>query len=62
MDMAELGALLLELGCNEGLNLDGGGSSALFAQTAPGGPVRLLNRPSGLLTRPIPVLLGIRQR
>ncbi|NLF22622.1 MAG: phosphodiester glycosidase family protein [Lentisphaerae bacterium] len=62
MDMAELGTLLLELGCSEGLNLDGGGSSALFVQTAPGGPVRLVNRPSGLLTRPVPVLLGIRRR
>jgi hypothetical protein len=62
VDLRELGEILLELGCSEGLNFDGGGSSALFLAEAPHGAVRLLNKPSGLLTRPVPVLLGIRRR
>lgn len=62
VDLRELGEILAGLGCSEGLNLDGGGSSALFLADPPGRPVRLLNKPSGLLTRPVPVLLGIRRR
>ena len=62
VDMYELGEILLELGCSEGLNLDGGGSSAIFFTATESSQARLLNRPSGLLTRPVPVLLGIRRR
>lgn len=62
VDLHEVAEILQELGCSDGLNLDGGGSSALFLADTYAGPVRLLNKPSGLLTRPIPVLLGIRKR
>ena len=62
VDLHELGEILTGLGCSEGLNLDGGGSSAIFFAEPEASPVRLLNRPSGLLTRPVPVLLGIRRR
>jgi hypothetical protein len=62
VDLHEVALILLELGCSEGLNLDGGGSSALFFADTREGPARLMNKPSGLMTRPIPVMLGIRQR
>lgn len=62
VDLYELGEILLGLGCSEGLNLDGGGSSAIFFAETADAQARLLNRPSGLLTRPVPVLLGIRRR
>ncbi len=50
----ELAELMLELGCSDALNLDGGGSSTMLARG------RLLNRPSESLgLRPVPVMLGI---
>lgn len=41
MDLAELAALMRELGCTEALNLDGGGSTTLWVRGA------VMNRPSG---------------
>ncbi len=58
----ELAVIMRELGCSEAINLDGGGSSALFFADNPSAPARLVSRPSGLLTRPVPVMLGIRRR
>ncbi len=60
MDMHELGHLMRDLGCHEALNLDGGGSSALFHSASPGQAPVLMNRPSEIFTRPIPVMLGVR--
>jgi exopolysaccharide biosynthesis protein len=47
--LAETGAWLLRLGAWNGLNLDGGGSSAMAKSQ--GGAARLLNRPSGGIQR-----------
>ncbi len=58
----ELAELMRDLGCATAANLDGGGSSALFAARTPGARVGLCNRPSGGETRPVPVMLGIRPR
>lgn len=44
-NLQELADILLSLGCVEGLNLDGGGSSALVVNG------RLLNRPAGATTQ-----------
>lgn len=52
----ELAELLQGLGCTDGINLDGGGSSILLADG------RMINRPSGFpLVRPVPVLLGLKK-
>ena len=44
VDLEQLAALMVELGAEEALNLDGGGSSSLYVNG------RLLNRPSGITT------------
>ncbi len=44
VDLPELATILFELGCVEGINLDGGGSSALVVNGV------LLNRPAGTTT------------
>ncbi|MDD5706311.1 MAG: phosphodiester glycosidase family protein [Kiritimatiellae bacterium] len=62
LNLYELSELMRELGCHEALNLDGGGSSALFYTERQGMPARLMNSPSQFLTRPVPVMLGIRRR
>lgn len=54
----ELAELMLELGCEDAINLDGGGSSILLMADETG-QLRTVNRPSGLLPRPVPVMLGI---
>ncbi|XZE37055.1 phosphodiester glycosidase family protein [Pirellulaceae bacterium SH501] len=54
----ELAELMLESGCEDAVNLDGGGSSILL-MTNEKGQLRIANRPSGLLPRPVPVMLGI---
>ncbi|MBF0245439.1 MAG: phosphodiester glycosidase family protein [Planctomycetes bacterium] len=57
----ELAELMLGLGCQQAINLDGGGSSVMLAAT-PKGEVGIVNRPSGSLPRPVPILLGVRAR
>lgn len=61
MSTCELAALMLELGCHEAINLDGGGSSVMLVAFGKE-PLRIVNRPSGGATRPVPVMLGIRAR
>ena len=56
----ELAELMLELGCADALNLDGGGSTAMVLRD-PNGELRIMNRPSGRAgPRPVPVFLGVR--
>ena len=60
----ELADLLLELGCSDGINLDGGGSSVLIVKN-PEGKWKVINRPPGYdetknNLRPIPVGIGIK--
>ncbi|MFY7952639.1 MAG: phosphodiester glycosidase family protein, partial [Armatimonadaceae bacterium] len=55
----ELARLLLEAGCEQGINLDGGGSSSLWIRDANGRP-GLINRPSDVTgPRPVPVMLVV---
>jgi hypothetical protein len=55
----ELAELLVEAGCHDGMNLDGGGSSVMLLTSA-SGALQPVNKPSDKLgPRPIPVLLGI---
>lgn len=54
----ELAGWMVRLGAYEALNLDGGGSATLVA--ALGGPEpQVINRPSGILERPVPVAIGV---
>jgi hypothetical protein len=58
----ELARLMLEFGCHDAINLDGGGSSILLARQK-SGDLRITNRPSDITgARPIPVMIGIRMR
>ena len=55
----ELAKLLLEYGCNQGINLDGGGSSSMWI-TNEKSELVLANRPSDPTgVRPVPVVLGL---
>jgi len=59
----ELADLLLELGCSDGINLDGGGSSVLIVKNQEG-KWKVVNRPPGYEEaknnlRPVPVGIGI---
>lgn len=55
----ELAKLLLEQGCTEGINLDGGGSSSMWIRDQRDG-LRLINRPSDPTgARPVPVVLTL---
>lgn len=49
---------LVRLGAHDGLNLDGGGSSALVMEGPDGGPL-VLNRPSGMYERRVANHLGV---
>jgi hypothetical protein len=61
MTTRELAELMAGLGCWNAVNLDGGGSSILLL-ARPGHGLVAMNRPSGVLHRPIPVMLGVRPR
>lgn len=61
MTTHELATLMAQLGCDRAINLDGGGSSSILAADAEGKLV-IVNRPSGGAPRPIPLMLGVRQR
>lgn len=63
LTLEELARVLLDLGCVEALNLDGGGSSALVLR-GPDGIARIANKPSDLgfprfALRPVPVMFAI---
>lgn len=57
----ELARLMIEAGCDDAMNLDGGGSSVMFLRDAKG-ELALANRPSDRSgPRPVPVILGLRR-
>ena len=62
MSTHELAALMLDLGCHDALNLDGGGSSVMLQRDSPDQPLQVKNRPAVVLgpLRPLPVVLGVR--
>jgi exopolysaccharide biosynthesis protein len=51
--LRQLGRLMLSLGAEEALNLDGGGSSTMVTRR-PSGAVRVANQPSDGEERPVP--------
>ena len=55
----ELAELLAGLGCQDALNLDGGGSSVMLVADSEG-KLQIVNRPSGPTgPRPVPVMIGV---
>jgi len=56
--LVQLADLMVQLGAEEALNLDGGGSSTM-AVTPPEGALTVVNTPSDGLQRPIPEGLAI---
>ncbi len=58
--MVELARLLLSLGAEDALNLDGGGSSTMVAARPADGLLKVWNSPSDGRQRPIPNGLGFR--
>lgn len=58
----ELAKLMVEFGCSDALNLDGGGSSVMIV-TEKDGDLRFINRSSDLAgVRPVPVIFGFRKK
>ncbi|HYH30982.1 MAG TPA: phosphodiester glycosidase family protein [Pseudonocardia sp.] len=57
--LRELATLLDELGVDDAVNLDGGGSSTLVHQAADAGPVTIVNDPSDPSPRLVPNGIGI---
>ena len=59
MSEYELAELLAGLGCQDALNLDGGGSSVILVADSEG-KLQIVNRPSGSSgPRPVPVMMGV---
>lgn len=59
MTYAELAALLLTLGAESGVNLDGGGSSTLVAREPGASSVTVRNLAAGDFERPVPNGIGV---
>jgi hypothetical protein len=59
MSYAELAAEMIHLGCQQAINLDGGGSSVMAMRDAATGTFRILNHPSDGRERPVANVLGI---
>lgn len=58
----ELAKLMVEFGCSDAMNLDGGGSSVMLVREKDG-DLRFANRSSDLTgVRPVPVIFGFRAR
>ena len=65
MSVHELGRVMLDLGCWDATNMDGGGSSVM-GLAGPNGKVRVVNSPSDrkrgrLSVRPLPMVLTIKR-
>ncbi len=59
MSLKELAKVMLELGCDSALNLDGGGSSAIVLRDPRTGEQEILNRPSDGRERLVANVLGV---
>lgn len=59
MSLPELAQLMLEIGCRDALNLDGGGSSELVIRDPRNGQLQVVNRPSDNRERAVANVLGI---
>lgn len=60
LTLPELARLMIEAGAWNAVNLDGGGSSAMWYREPGSGPGRVLNRPSDGRVRPAASHLGVR--
>ena len=60
MSLFELRQLAHSLGCTDALNLDGGGSTTLVI--AGEGTNGVVNKPSGIVERPVPSILFVRKK
>jgi exopolysaccharide biosynthesis protein len=60
MSLFELRTLAHNFGCTDALNLDGGGSTTLVI--AGEGRSGVVNKPSGMVERPVPSILFVRER
>lgn len=60
MTLHELAEALKELGCHDAINMDGGGSSIMLARHE--GQLTIINRPASSGIRPIPVMIGVREK
>jgi len=58
--LSEAAKLMKEIGCTQAINLDGGGSSILLFRQ-PDAALKIVNRPSGGHSRPVPVMFGVRR-
>ncbi len=61
MSCYELAELMQGMGCWNALNLDGGGSSVMMLRQSDG-QLAVVNRVSGGTTRPVPVMIVLRER
>ena len=59
MSLDELADLMLQLGCDDALNLDGGGSSTLVLRNPETGELVTMNAPSDGKPRPVANVLGV---
>ncbi|MET9800280.1 phosphodiester glycosidase family protein [Streptomyces sp. NPDC006368] len=59
LTVAELAAVMRDLGASEAVNLDGGGSSTLVARVGEATKVSVLNHPSGGVQRAVPNGIGL---
>lgn len=68
MTAEELAQVMLRQGCSRAFNLDGGGSSVMMITPALSKDLRIVNTPSTTnflfrsVTRPVPLLIGVRLR
>jgi exopolysaccharide biosynthesis protein len=60
MSLFELRALARSLGCSDILNLDGGGSTAMYLRGE--GSTGVVNRPSGKVERAVPSILFVKEK
>lgn len=58
----QLATLMKEQGCQQAINLDGGGSSIMLARDEKTQSLTTINRPSDGRHRPIPTMIGVRPR
>ncbi|MEV0277112.1 phosphodiester glycosidase family protein [Streptomyces sp. NPDC050610] len=59
LTVSELASVMRDLGADDALNLDGGGSSTLVTRAAGDAGARVRNHPSGGAERPVPNALGV---
>ncbi|MQY11832.1 hypothetical protein SRB5_19510 [Streptomyces sp. RB5] len=62
LTIGELAALLLDVGADDAVNLDGGGSATLAVRTPGATATTAVNRPLGSAERPVPNAIGVFSR